>query len=164
MVEGNRRLRELFSGCGADRLVGGAMRAILLATAFLAAGLGAAGAKSVTLKDRTILHYEPQHGTQIEYLSANGMSYLWYPGNNVIVPAPWKLKGGSICFLYPARSYNPVTKTQGGNWECEPTSAYYRTIKQTMPGDMFGLSARKLVPFVIQRGQDLHIQHIPPVR
>jgi hypothetical protein len=70
----------------------------------------------------------PGHGTQVEYYAPNGLAFLWYPGNHRPVPSRWKLEHKkniygtylyAICFLYPSRSYNPLTHESGGDWECD---------------------------------------------
>lgn len=99
--------------------------------------------------DVTFMHFGPGHGTQVEYLGPDGMSYLWYPGNRVVVPAPWKIRSSQMCFRYPSRSYNPVTGERGGRWECNPLSVYARTIVEQTRSDIFGLAKRKTVPFVL---------------
>ena len=71
---------------------------------------------------RTIVYYDRGHGTQVEYYDKSG-SYLWYPGNTVILPGAWKVSaeavpGGHICFRYPTSSLNPVTGVKGWDWEC----------------------------------------------
>lgn len=105
------------------------------------------------LTNQTILHYGPGHGTQVEYMGANGKTYLWYPGNRVILPGQWKLQGGTkanpaqICFKYGPNTYNPYTGVYGSVWECEPMSVYRSTSIEQADGDIFGLSTRSKPPF-----------------
>lgn len=99
------------------------------------------------LCDRTVFFYDRGHGNQIEYFSANGLAYLWYPGNRGAVPSQWRLEARSgtgettICFKYPRRGYNPVTKKYGGNWVCRLFSVFWsHTNGEPTVGDIFGLS------------------------
>ena len=102
----------------------------------------------------TTMTFGASHGTQVEYLGAQGRSYLWYPGNRVILDGRWRytpfrtasavLPG--ICFAYGANSYNPVTGARGG-WECEPVAVYRAHVVETVAGDIFGLSTRPEPPF-----------------
>lgn len=47
------------------------------------------------LSDVTALHYDSGHGTQVEYMSADGHAFLWYPGNRSVVPGEWHIRIGS---------------------------------------------------------------------
>jgi hypothetical protein len=101
--------------------------------------------------NQTTLTYDPGHGTQIEYVAANGTSYLWYPGNRVVLPGHWKRQGKDICWAYGANTYNPVTGQHGGGFECEPLGLYASSIVETAKGDVFGLAHRTRVPFQLTR-------------
>lgn len=130
----------------ANAMFGGiAMRSMLFAAVLLLTAISSASAAS--LANRTQQSFAPGHGMQVEYLAADGASWLWYPGNTKILPGSWKTEGGDICFLYGKQSYNPVTRTRGGDWECEPLAVYNKTLVESAKGDMFGLAGRKKVPF-----------------
>lgn len=118
--------------------------------------------------NRTLLFYEPQHGTQVELHAATGQTYLWYPGNSVVVAGEWKVQqnpnltlssGGStkpspeICFRYPETSFNPVTKKSGGDWQCRVSIAYGVNLKENRQGDVFNLAKQPTVPFVLPKSQ-----------
>jgi hypothetical protein len=78
--------------------------------------------------DATVVSRSPslifgQHGTQVEYHAPNGKTYLWYPGNSKIVVGDWEIrpsqhKSPELCYRYGTDTYNPVTRTDGGNWRC----------------------------------------------
>ena len=96
---------------------------------------------------KTVFFYENAHGNQVEYFAPDGFAYLWYPGNRVSVPSQWKIEpsllgnAAQICFKYPNRSYNPVTKKFGGKWECRPFFLFESNMNDTkLSGDVFGLS------------------------
>ncbi len=96
----------------------------------------------------------PGHGTQIEYIDTDGRAYLWYPGNSHPVPSLWKLqKKGEryqICGMFPTRSYNPVRKTYGGQWECQRLGDWVVRIREIRAGDIFNLSSGQ-VPWKLSK-------------
>jgi hypothetical protein len=130
----------------------------LLAAALLAASVQLAGASSLPT-NVTTLTYDPGHGSQVEYVAANGTNFLWYPGNAVVLPGHWKLrraagvKATQICFVYGPNTWNPVTGVVGAQWECEATSFYIALTVERAKGDVFGLAHRRTVPFVLSRGR-----------
>ena len=130
------------------------MRLLAIGLALLLAVPGSVQA-APALAGKTNLTYDTGHGTQVEYYSADGQNYLWYPGNKIVLPGHWKLDGGSrahpanICFAYPANSYNPVTHQYGPGWECEPMAVYSAHLAEQANGDVFGLASRRAVPFVL---------------
>ena len=109
------------------------------------------------LSNATALTIGGGHGTQIEYLSADGTTDLWYPTNGRTVPGYWKVIDFApglpgICFLYGSNTYNPVTREGGGAWECDsPLKEYLSRVTQLIDGDPFRLATGK-VPFVLPRG------------
>lgn len=99
----------------------------------------------------TNLTHDSGHGTQIEYLSRGGKAFLWYPGNSVILEGRWKEQGADICFAYGENTYNPVTGTAGGGWECMPFRLFWGGISERMQGDVLSLEGRGAVPFKLTR-------------
>lgn len=116
------------------------------------------------------------HGTQIEYASADGRAYLWYPGNPTILAGHWKLEERSepvetpaglrpkavarVCYRYGGNTYNPATGHQGGGWECTSGGSLAREDRETRAGDVFGLSRRRPVPFVLAKPDRLSFEEI----
>ncbi|TDR94772.1 hypothetical protein [Enterovirga rhinocerotis] len=116
------------------------------------------------LADRTRVSTSGGHGMQVAYTSRDGRSYLWYPGNPMILAGRWKVEARSvtiqrpegsrtvsqprICFQYGAETHNPVTGHRGGGWECTSYANLLFAGGQARPGDVFGLARRKAVPFV----------------
>ncbi|WP_162929993.1 hypothetical protein [Pseudophaeobacter sp. EL27] len=92
----------------------------------------------------TYLSFSPAHGFQVNYLSADGRAWLWYPGNTHGVPEEWKLDRvagqSSVCWRHPSNSFNPVTKQTGGTFACEPLSLAQRAVVARLPGDHYALS------------------------
>lgn len=125
----------------------------LLATTLVISAHAGANAEETALRAQfsglTRMTYDSGHGAQIEYNAPNGRSYLWYPGNSVVLPAYWRMQGDEICYLYPQSSYNPITQTRGGGWECQSAASSLSRTKERARGDLFGLSLRKRPPFVL---------------
>ncbi len=100
------------------------------------------------------------HGTQIEYLAADGRTFLWYPGNAKVLPGRWKLQKASygleMCFLYGEATYNPITLQRGGNWECDMAAYYLLDRDELVAGDPLRLE-RITVPFVMPKGSNVSI-------
>jgi hypothetical protein len=109
----------------------------------------------------------PIHGTQVSYATADGRTYLWYPGNNAVLAGRWKTeersievrRGGEvvarksqprICYDYGPGTYNPATG-HGSGWECTNFVNLQMAGGETQAGDVFGLSRRKAVPFVLSK-------------
>lgn len=124
------------------------------------------------LADRTFLTYSPQHGPQIEYISRGGTTYLWYPGNDVVLrgsatvlwesasaeiddPQEGRYRGqiklSYLCFRYAANTYNPATNHRGGGYECSPYATQRVAVKESGKGDIFGLASRSEAPFPLGR-------------
>lgn len=133
------------------------MRLILLAATLIAALAGTAIA-APRLGGQTQLSFDPGHGMQVEYLGTDGRSWLWYPGNKVVLAGAWRLDEGDICFRYGANTFNPVTDQRGGSWDCVPYELYRTTIVESRKGDTFALKDRKQVPFPLPRKRLSHDQ------
>lgn len=109
------------------------------------------------ISDRTFMFYDRTFGTQVEYNSSGGRTYLLFPGNTVVVKGSWKLMRTdnpnvfNMCFKYPANSVNPATNQRGGDWECQIAGFYLAKTVENMDGDVLGLSSRTEVPFVLAR-------------
>jgi len=99
------------------------------------------------------------HGTQIEYLAADGQTFLWYPGNVAPVKGRWKLQmtryGLEMCFLYGENSRNPITGQNGGQWECDMAAYYLLNRDEIVDGDPLKLAQG--VPFVMPRSTNISI-------
>lgn len=129
------------------------MIARILAVTLLLTLATPAVAASVQLGGYTNMSVDSGHGTQVEYLATGGKSYLWYPGNTIILEGRWKRQGPDICFAYGKNTYNPVTGARGGGWECMPFRLYWGAVDERMAGDIFTLQGRGAVPFVLSRNR-----------
>jgi len=125
------------------------MRKLVLTLALLLATSPTLAAQK--LSNLTVMTYSPGHGTQVEYYDSSNHTFLWYPGNRVVLPGQWKTKGADICFRYGPNTYNPATGARGAVWECMPQSLSQSTVVETAKGDVFGLSQRTRVPFSLPK-------------
>lgn len=98
------------------------------------------------LSGKTIRTSSHAHGSQYEYFSPDGRTYLWYPSNRRIVQGEWKSGFTRICFRYGPNTYNPVTKQDGGKWDCRKFWRWSLVVKDRFDGDPFGLAESPLVP------------------
>lgn len=109
--------------------------------------------RPVTFRDypqaeTTYLSFSHSHGFQVNYLGANGRSWLWYPENTRGVAETWRVDVSkrAVCWGHPANSYNPVTGKSGGGESCELLSIGRRVTISKLDGDPFGL-ANGTVPY-----------------
>ncbi len=93
--------------------------------------------------ETTYLSFSKQHGFQVNYIASNGKAWLWYPGNTGGVAEEWKLdtERDAICWRHPSNTYNPVTKTTGGKFQCQNRSLSISTIVSSQPGDPYNLAS-----------------------
>lgn len=128
--------------------------ALLVAALVMSFGV-AQSANRATYAGRTGIYFGGGHGIQVEYYSPAGGAYLWYPGNRRVVAGEWQYrKGGTICFRYGPRTYNPVTRKRGGRWECSQASQQARFMRYACKGDPFGLGRQGgRLPYVLPRGK-----------
>jgi hypothetical protein len=109
-----------------------------------------------TFVGRTRVISASSYGSQVAYMAPDGMVYLWFPGNRVILPGRWTFERGSflfenwvnLCFQYGPGTVNAWTRRDTGK-ECSPAEARARLIQDSAEGDVFGLSRKSEVPFVL---------------
>jgi hypothetical protein len=81
------------------------------------------------ISDSTMRSWDRFHGTQIEYHSPDGRTWLAYPGNSGPVRGEWELRASTgnpyLCYRYGTNSYNPATGRAGGNWNCQEAISYF---------------------------------------
>lgn len=117
------------------------------------------------LANTTVKTYSRSHGTQIEYLAADGRSFLVYPGNGSVLPGQWQIRGSGpikaeMCFIYGANSSNPVTGSRGGAWDCGFLTDYLVFRDQIVDGDPLGLQKMTALPSPLPARTDLSIQAV----
>lgn len=123
---------------------------------------------AATRKNVTRHSYDPKHGNQVSYSTADGQIYLWYPGNSVILKGEWRacedtfgvtahgsdtvvLRYGVLCFRYGTNTANPVTGVKGNEWQCGAAGMMEASFVSKRDGDIFGLSKAIAVPFPLMR-------------
>lgn len=103
---------------------------------------------------RTYLTFSAAHGFQVIYIGTNGRSWLWYPDNSRALPGRYRrdMVSGqeALCWQYSSNTYNPVTQTQGGSFQCEPLLFAQRSVISQMLGDVFQLTSTA-VPYRLDR-------------
>ncbi len=118
------------------------------------------------LGNTTSRSFSYQHGTQVEYLGADGRAFLWYPGNDKLVPGTWtaSLSGRrpQICFGYDIRAKirdDYMSETSRKNLaakgplisrECQPARVYLLTREEIVDGDPLRLGSGKM-PFELSK-------------
>ncbi|MEO0379401.1 MAG: hypothetical protein AAF252_03975 [Pseudomonadota bacterium] len=129
-----------------------------------------------SLTGRTLFFSNDGHGTQVEYFADNGRAYLWYRGNRTAVSSRWRTASPetgdipgppipigrgdvAICFKYPSASYNPVTKTSGGAWECRASILFGENVVAIVEGDPFDLASGQL-PAVMPKNSTMSVEEI----
>lgn len=97
-----------------------------------------------------VLSFFRGHGFQVNYFDADGVAWLWYPGNRRGLREDWKTSGDDVCFRHPKNSYNPVTRRSGGNFDCMGRKLASTRIIAVLDGDPFDLVSGK-VPYRLDR-------------
>ncbi|MEM1079087.1 MAG: hypothetical protein AAGI09_11205 [Pseudomonadota bacterium] len=104
--------------------------------------------------NRTYLSFSLAHGFQVNFFAGNGRAYLWYPGNRNVVAEAYKLDvvagQQALCWRHPENSFNPVTRTTGGQFRCESLAMAQRTMAAVVAGDPYRLSEGN-IPYVLDK-------------
>ena len=116
------------------------------------------------LSDTTTKSFSKAHGTQFEYLVANGRSYLVYPENKFVLKGSWTTQSGgfsgtNICFASDGSARNPVTGQvfEAGEWDCRNGSLYLAKMDEIRDGDPLNLRRTDRLPQVLPKGINLSI-------
>ena len=91
----------------------------------------------------TYLSYDVAHGYQVIYYESATRAWLWYPGNEVTLPADVKIDDERVCWRYGANTYNPATRGEGGAFDCTSRVRSRRTKVGVREGDVYGLASGK---------------------
>jgi hypothetical protein len=113
------------------------------------------GAARAHFVNQTRVSFSSGHGTQVSYMAPNGMIYLWYPGNQIVLPGRWSIEPrprgyADLCFQYGPNTYNPVAGQVGGQKNCRPADYWAQYEVDGAAGDVFGLSRQHSVPFILR--------------
>ena len=100
---------------------------------------------SPSLAGRTAQTFSTDHGTQVEYLAADGHAILWYPQRPIPWVGEWERRDGQMCFRYLV---DTATGNSYSDWACSDWDAYMRSVNELWQGDIFGLDTRS-IPFTI---------------
>ncbi|QAX31012.1 hypothetical protein ETW24_17425 [Leisingera sp. NJS204] len=95
--------------------------------------------------DTTYLSFSPKQGFQVEYLAADGRSYLWYPGNRTGVRGRWTKLLDEMCFYYGSDADMTARK-----WQCRYRAHFSKANLGWSSGDLFNLRSGS-VPHVLAR-------------
>lgn len=117
------------------------------------------------LQDTTVKTWIREHGTQIEYHSTDGRTWLVYPGNTRSVQGEWKIqpagKTSQICYRYGKNTYNPVTGQKGGKFHCKPAWLFLNDrTAQAVDGDVLKLRGRGEYPQPLPPKTNLRISTV----
>ena len=114
------------------------------------------------VSDRTTIMNQRGHGVYVEYLSADGQVYMWYPYNGSVVRGVWSVRRLSsdlarlspyvVCYSYSG-ARNPVTAEYNPT-ECIQPEIILGGVSliEARQGDPFNLSSGQ-VPFRLDRRQ-----------
>ena len=112
------------------------------------------------LADRTWLYQPVGALPQVYYTTADGRAVLWYDDVPRLFTGEWKTdveptsrhhskeQVTVLCFRYPGA---PRPYGDWANWQCRPPGRFLNEVKESLAGDVFGLSGRTDAPFVMQR-------------
>ena len=108
-----------------------------------------ADAMIAAVTDRTIIYYQRGHGVYVEYTSADGRLFMWYPRNGGVVRGTWGLRdidGPVLCYQY-RNAVHGVTGEYEPN-ECIPPDQKLlgEAMLDSRSGDPFGL-AKGVIPY-----------------
>jgi hypothetical protein len=112
------------------------------------------------LANRTWLYQPVGASPQVYYTTAHGHVRLWYDDDPRLFTGEWKTSEEptsshhsreqvvALCFRYPGapRPYGDWAK-----WQCRPAGRFLNEVKESLAGDVFGLSARVDAPFIMER-------------
>lgn len=93
-------------------------------------------------QNKTVRSSSADVGTQVEYMAANGQSYLWISGNRKLLTGKWSVadSGHLVCFQYRSKP------------RCQFAGSFLSMIDEKVSGDVFGLG-RGALPFKLPYGR-----------
>tara|TARA_R110000737_G_scaffold139995_1_gene170840 strand:- start:120 stop:686 length:567 start_codon:yes stop_codon:yes gene_type:complete len=114
--------------------------------------------------DTTTKVWHRNYGTQIVYHSADGRTWLVFPGNKSSLTGFWKISGSAgdpkFCYRYP-NSRDAVSGRLGDVWKCGP-AAFRLFDDEIVDGDVLGLQKRAetVYPQTLPRKFDISISEV----
>ncbi len=97
------------------------------------------------LSDTTVRTYNEKYGTQIEYFSKSGKTYLLSPGNDRISIGEWKAQPpeadgqAEICLRYREAGINSAIPAHLRDWNCRPAYGLFFAMKEVAYGNPLDL-------------------------
>lgn len=128
-----------------------ALAALLFAAALVAASNAAAEHSDAggPFVGHTILTNQPAVGSELEYFTADGRTFLWAPGHPSAAEGRWRVtEAGEICFVYPNTVFSFAPDFPHDEWFCRPLDQYYAYVVAKHDGDPFNLRSG-VAPFAI---------------
>ncbi|MES0871236.1 hypothetical protein [Pseudovibrio sp. SCP19] len=112
--------------------------------------------------DTTTKSWSKKQGTQYEYFSKSGRSYLVYPGSTHVLKGRWEVvhtgSDAEICTQYPVNQRSSVAGMPSGHWECKNTFTYTKHLDEIRDGDPLRLARTSKLPKVLPPNINLPIQ------
>lgn len=110
-------------------------------------------AQSDAVTDHTVLGADAHGGVYIEYMAADGSTYMWYQGEAEVLVGLWRADpAGQICFAYPDYRFDHAAWLEPGAWFCNARDDYFRRAIAKLEDDPFNLRSG-VAPFVMRRGE-----------
>jgi hypothetical protein len=114
------------------------------------------------ISDTTIKTNDTAHGTQFAYLADDGTETLAYPGQTTPVRGAWDVRmdrdgNQQFCVQFGTNTYNPVTKTRGGQWECRSIQNFFAVVDEIYDGDVLRLNGATHLLRPVPRGLDISV-------
>jgi len=93
-------------------------------------------------RNKTVRSSSADIGTQVEYMAADGQSYLWISGNRKLLTGTWSVadSGHLVCFQYGSKPH------------CQFAGSFLSMIDEKVSGDVFGIG-RGAMPFKLPYGR-----------
>lgn len=114
---------------------------------------------TAAFSNRTFREYNVSTGARIEFLSADGQVYLWYPADLSIVHGQWRsLDGIYICLRYFAVSNESPTAQVWNEWQCNLIPVSIGRDSESVLGDSLELREDESVPYVLERHPEFTLE------
>lgn len=106
-------------------------------------------AMTALVTDRTIIYYQQGHGVYVEYTSADGRLFMWYPRNGGVVRGTWGLRtmdGPRLCYQYRNAVHGVTGEYEPNECIAPGQKLVGASVLASRSGDPFGL-AQGTIPY-----------------
>lgn len=106
-------------------------------------------AMAAAVTDRTIIYYQHGHGVYVEYTSADGRLFMWYPRNGGVVRGTWGLRtlnGPVLCYQYRNAVHGVTGEYEPNECIAPEQKLLGEEVLDSRSGDPFGL-AKGTIPY-----------------